>query len=418
MPATCDYCEKEDYMSTSSNFIFGVNYWPRHTAMGWWSSYDQRQVSHDFEQLAGCRLQVVRIFLTWEVFQPRIDEVSPSALEKLYNTAQIARRNNLYLMPTFFCGHMSGVNWLPCWLLDRSNPPGRFPVYTEGKLHHLGAANFFVNEDLLAAQVRQIEAVCSTLKGHPALYAYDLGNETSNCLAPSGRNDFRNWLKILRRAVAACDPETPVTIGMHAEDLEQNRYFWPQDAAHFCDFLSMHGYPFYLSWADDKLDPLMPAFLGVTTAWLGEKPVLFQEFGAPTLPQIAPLPGPGYIKSLSCPLWSEEEVCSFYKASQYWLQKSGMLGAMGWCAADYIPALWGRPPLDTCPHERHFGLFRHDGSPKKALEVFPGPLEAGDPLHLPENWPTCSRRNYFDNPQQNLQKMYTRFKQIVKEDYA
>jgi len=42
---------------------------------------------------------------------------------------------------------------------------------------------------------------------------------------------------------------------------------------------------------------------------------------------------------------------------------------MLWCYADYIPALWNKPPCDEARHERFFGLVRPDGSLKPHAEV-------------------------------------------------
>lgn len=70
--------------------------------------------------------------------------------------------------------------------------------------------------------------------------------------------------------------------------LEQDRHMHPQIIAGCCDYLSRHAYPFSLSWVEDTLDPLLPVFLACVTAWLGQKPVLIAEWGAPTLPVIVP----------------------------------------------------------------------------------------------------------------------------------
>ena len=44
--------------------------------------------------------------------------------------------------------------------------------------------------------------------------------------------------------------------------------------------------------------------------------------------------------------------------------------ALAWCYSDYAPPLWALPPLKQNIHERYFGLFLHDGSPKKQLQAF------------------------------------------------
>ena len=91
-----------------------------------------------------------------------------------------------------------------------------------------------------------------------------------------------------------------------------------------------------------------------------------------------------------------------------------MIGAMAWCYGDYHPELWSRPPLDVAPHERHFGLFRYDGSPKVAAlawQDFVG--ETG--LQLTEGtedkpWLEGEEREqFYQEPRDNLQRMYRRY---------
>ncbi len=106
------------------------------------------------------------------------------------------------------------------------------------------------------------------------------------------------------------------------------------------------------------------------TAWLGQKQVLFQEFGVPTRSVLPPVPPADYASLCNCPLWGEDEAALYYHKALQRLGAAGMMGGMAWCYADYIPSLWDGPPLDTCFHERHFGIFRHDGSAKSALDVW------------------------------------------------
>ena len=40
---------------------------------------------------------------------------------------------------------------------------------------------------------------------------------------------------------------------------------------------------------------------------------------------------------------------------------------MLWCYTDYDPANWETPPLDLAVHERSFGLWHADGSPKPSV---------------------------------------------------
>lgn len=398
-------------------FINGINYWPISKAMYWWSNFDREELERDFSMLANFRFNVIRIFLTWEDFQPEADIISRKALDYLGLTVDLAEKYNLRLMPTFFCGHMSGVNWFPKWMLEGSKHTGRFPVYSQGKIQSASIKNYYHDDELLKSQIFQIREVCSVLKGSKAVICYDLGNESSNCIIPLSRTNARHWLKQTSDAIKKYSGNLPVTIGMHAEDLEEDRRLWPQDAAIYCDFLCMHGYPFYLSWVEDSFDVNVLPFLGLVTEWLGKKPVLFQEFGAPSVPLIAPFLAEDYQKQLKCPLYQEKAVKTYYQRAVAMLKNAGMIGAMAWCFADYSPDLWDREPLKQNLHERHFGLFRHNASSKAQADIF---LEADFEVEKERN-SKIDRRwleefdpdQYYNDPKNNLQIMYKKYKEFI-----
>jgi len=61
------------------------------------------------------------------------------------------------------------------------------------------------------------------------------------------------------------DTTHPITLGLHMEDLEEDRRLGPGEAARVCDFLCMHGYPIYAIWATSTTDALLLPFLGLIT---------------------------------------------------------------------------------------------------------------------------------------------------------
>lgn len=393
----------------------GVNYWPVRKAMYWWKTFDAAEVERDFACLQACHINTVRIFLTWEDFQPLPDQVSRMCLDNLRVTADLAAAYNLSLMPTFFCGHMSGVNWIPNWALLAQEQPQCFPVYCQNQLSRRIIRNFYHDEEIKQAQLLQVREVCSSLSGHPAVAAYDLGNESSNCCIPAHREAGRQWLQEMQAAIQAAHPGSAITLGMHAEDLEEDRHLWPQDAAGYCDFLSMHGYPFYLSWVDQDDVYLLP-FLGTITAWLGGAPVLFQEFGWPSKPAQS-AERPNQQMDVKTPLWSEKQIDAFYNQALALLQAGGMIGALGWCFADYHPQLYDQPPLQENCHERYFGLTRWDGSVKPALKTLGAwtdkprcPQEL--PAWLKNENPDC----FYDDPTGNLQRWFKDYKSEMTID--
>ncbi len=395
-----------------TGFCTGVNYWPIDKAMYWWRNFSPRELESNFRQIAHYGMKLVRIFLLWEDFQPHPGSVSPQALGYLINTADLAEENGLKIIVTFFCGHMSGANWMPFWLLKEADGSHRFPLFSQGKIRNANIANFYHDPLLRKAQAQLLEEVCSSLKNHPAIWAYDLGNETSNCLQPDSYEEAREWLRTMCTTIKSSDPDSLVTLGLHAEDLEEDRQLRPQDAGIFCDFLTMHGYPFYLSWAEGSQDVSVLPFLVMLTEWLGGKPVLLSEFGIPSQPIISPLYESPYQGNIT--LFSESEGAFYYEKALSLLRQSGTLGAMAWCYGDYAPELWDKTPLEQNPHERHFGLFRHDGSPKPVAEVMQAFARNQKDVARKlsgiflNNW---NRDMYYEDPPRHLEEMYREFRE-------
>ena len=106
-----------------TDFTLGVNYWPRKKAMYWWSNFDAGEVREEFAIIKEIGLNVVRLFLLWDDFQPEPTSVAKDKLDNLVKVADIAAEYGLGLDVTFFTGHMSGPNWSPRWLLGGPLPP-------------------------------------------------------------------------------------------------------------------------------------------------------------------------------------------------------------------------------------------------------------------------------------------------------
>lgn len=343
-------------------FRLGVNYWPRSSAMFWWKRFDAGEVREDFARIAEMGFDSARIFTLWEDFQPEPNRISTRALDRLVDVAEIAGRSGVELVVTLFTGHMSGANWIPRWAVDPKAEPGPFPVISEGGVVRGGPANWYSDPALAAAQERSAREIASALRGHPAVWAYDLGNEPSNAAEPPTREAGRAWLERIAGAIRNIDPGPRVTIGLSQRDLEEDRKLGPAEAASVCDFLSIHGYPIYASFARGPDDEAFPSFLGQLTRRLGGKEVLFEELGAPTRSRR------GEKEPSTVPLLSEDTAARFLGGALDRLRQSGHLGAMIWCYTDYPEGLGSSPPFDSAPHELRFGLLRSDGSPKPAVE--------------------------------------------------
>jgi endo-1,4-beta-mannosidase len=403
----------------ASRFRLGINYWPSSTAMRWWQRFDLDEVERDFARIRGVGLDSVRIFLLWEDFQPTPDQVSKHALDRLVLVADAARARDLSLLPTLFTGHMSGVNWLPDWAVDpharfdSTSPEARFRVVSDNRVRRGKARNWYSDRIVGDAQEQLAAAAAAALQGHPALWAWDLGNENSNCCVPPTRQAGVAWLERMSTCIRAADSTVAITIGLHMEDLIEDRRLGPREAGRFCDFLCMHGYPIYADFVEGPTDEWLLPFLGLITRWLGGREVLFEEFGGPALRPGSELDR-ARAASPHTALLAEESAAAFTRRALEALHDSGCSGAMLWCYRDYAEALWNAPPLDTATWERWFGLWRADGTPKPAVaEVtsFENLLRV-PPRDVP--WIDIDREEFSRRPHEHLRRLYLRFCQQSK----
>jgi endo-1,4-beta-mannosidase len=397
-----------------ARFRLGLNYWPSGSAMRWWQRFEADEVERDFVRIREAGFDSVRIFLLWEEFQPTPDRVSEPALSRLVRVADAAEAHDLLLLPTLFTGHMSGVNWLPDWAvdaerrLDPSAPEARFRIVSGNRVRPGAARNWFSDEGLGAAQERLAGAAAEALSGHPALWAWDLGNENSNCCVPPSHSAAEAWLERMSASIRAADPGVAITIGLHMEDLIEDRRLGPREAGRFCDFLCMHGYPIYADFVADPTDERLLPFLASITRWLGGREVLFEEFGAPALRAGTAL-DEARAESPRTALLDEQAAAEFTRRALAGLRGAGCLGAMLWCCGDYAEKLWGDAPLDEAVWERWFGVWRTDGSPKAVVAAVREFVAVGRTSAPATGWIDIEPREYWRDPGKQLRRLYRRF---------
>jgi endo-1,4-beta-mannosidase len=397
-------------------FTLGINYWPRNSAMRWWRQFDAQEVRDDFILLARLRLSLVRIFLLWEDFQPDMHTVSREALDHLETVCDIAAETGLKLYVTFFTGHMSGPNWAPPWILLLGEPQPSYvhQVISGGRPVPDSYRNPYSHPQTIVAEERLLEEVVRRFHQHPAIGMWNLGNEPDLFARPNDALSAREWVSRMTGLIKEFDAEHPVTIGLHAASLVEDNNLRVHEIFERVDVAVMHGYPAYADWSQGPLDPHFVPYLAALTSALCGKPVLMEEFGAPT----AAFGQPGFTWEWTAYgaerrqyMASEQEFAAYLKQVLPALHGVGATGAMLWCYADYAPALWGQPPLDESRHERFFGLVRSDGSLKahaRTLYEFGGtnPEVQSPTRTVPLD---ITPDEYYDNPRHHAERLYHQF---------
>jgi endo-1,4-beta-mannosidase len=343
--------------------------------MYWWSDFDKGEVAEEFALIAELGMTVVRPFLLWDDWQPTPDTVSSHCLDNLITVADLAAQHGLGLDLTFFTGHMSGPNWSPRWLLDKNAPPASTwikQVVSEGQVVESLYRNSFSDGVALDAERLLLRTVVEKLKDHPGIWMWNLGNEPDLFAWPPSAEAGRAWTREMVALIKAIDPNHPVTCGLHVASLHVDNGLRIDHVFGETDVAVMHAYPMYLPWAKHDLDPdLVPFTCALVTALSG-KPTLMEEWGGCTNTPGKPSEvweWTAYGEPRRQFMASEEDLAAYIEAVLPRLVEVGATGSMLWCFADYIPALWDKPPCSESVHERFFGLVRPDGSLKPHAEV-------------------------------------------------
>jgi endo-1,4-beta-mannosidase len=409
-------------------FSVGINYWPRRSAMGMWRRFDAGEIREDFARIAGMGLDAVRFFLLWDDFQPSADALDPVMLARLEAVADLCAEARLRAMPTLFTGHMSGVNWVPSWALDPQTPHGRFRTISGESESPFGIGDFYSGA-LLEAQLRFARAAGARLRAHPAILAWDLGNEFSNLREPATEYDAAEWS---RRLTAALEEASaiPVTAGTHGEDLTRDRAIRLSSLCAPHAFGTMHGYSVYSAFARSRLDPEVVPYLALLAASFSHKPVLFSEFGNPTCPpgKLSPYdrvalpdeppaptiaPDDPVLAAYAC--LDEDEMAAYCRNVLERLHADGRLGAYWWCWADYDAALRSQPPFDRAPHELTFGLVRCDGSEKPVVAALSAFARQSRTVVEPHDMPLIAETYYYRTLPRSTATLYDAFLVSVEE---
>jgi endo-1,4-beta-mannosidase len=386
-------------------FRLGVNYWPGQQAMGWLRAYDPVLTRRDFLLAKSAGFDTIRIFLRWEDVQPTASTIDPIAIGRVVDAADAAVEVGVTVLITLFVGHMSGVNWIPGWALGGEGGDQRFRVVSGGRVLPAGTGlrNWYADPVVFEAQERLAAAAAQALAGHPGVWGWDLGNENSNCTLPPHRSAGEAWLERMSTAIRRGDPGSLLTIGLHMEDLEQDRRIGPAEAARWCEIVSMHGYPIYADWSAGSTDDVLLSFLAEVTRWLASgAPVLFEELGLPTTRAEV---------SEGSLIVDEEAAAGYMGRALDGLRETGCVGAFVWCFSDYVSELAESPPFDSASHELSFGLWRADGTAKPALEYVSA--RAGSLQVAPQSWAgwlDIDRPTFDEDRRFHLARLYRRFR--------
>ena len=185
-----------------SVFLLGVNYWPRRSAMYMWERFDLGEIREDMARIKSYGLELVRFFLTLGRFPARArphgpDDAAPLRCGDANDRRCPAARDADALL------RAHERRELAAGLVARSEHAAR-PLSHALARHDLAVRHRRLLSRPRACSMRKSSsrgAVGERAREHPALYAWDLGNEFSNLREPQSPEHAAQWSARLTTAL-------------------------------------------------------------------------------------------------------------------------------------------------------------------------------------------------------------------------
>ncbi len=340
-------------LTEPGRFVIGCNYWASHAGTNMWSDWQPEVVTEDLRRLADHGLQALRVFPLWPNFQPiqllrggggeprevRLGEqplpddaegqagISPLMMERFQTFADLAEAAGLKLIVGLLTGWMSGRLYVP-------------PA--------LAGLNVLADPFALMWETRFVRAFVRRFKSHPAVLAWDLGNEC-NVMAPATAPAAYAWVSAVTNAIRVEDPTRPVVSGMHGS---LDTFTTPM-LGELTDLLTTHPYPVWTEHCDqDPVNTIRAVLHAAAESRLyadtSGKPCLAEEVGT-----LGPM------------LASDRVAADFARASLFSLWAHDCHGLLWWCAFDQ--GHLEHAPYDWNACERELGLMKLGGAENRYI---------------------------------------------------
>ena len=349
-----DYATRDIF--TDGEFFVGCNYWAKNAGMYMWSTWSPETVEAEIAALAKYGTRVMRVFPLWSDFQPltgdcraggqyrsfRFRDNRPLPNEAGVDDEMVARfrflcdvcqKHDVKLIVGIVTGWMSGRQFVPA-------------VFEE--------KNVLVDPLALMWQTRFVKYFVSKLKDHPAIAAWDYGNEC-NAMGSVlvGQAGFYNWMDHIGMAIRLADPTRPVVSGMHGLKTNEDHHQPIRLNGELSDVLCTHPYQYYVPGCGREAFNTMRTELHPTAESLlyrdlGGKPCFVEEIG-----------------NLGTSCVSDERSAAGMRVTMFSAWANDLKGVLWWCNSDQ--EVLDFPPYSLTPCERELGMLRQDLSPKPVM---------------------------------------------------
>ena len=325
-----------------------------------WKRFDENVVRKDLKFLSEYGINCVRIFPSWDDFQPltrnpvpkssfydkfpyamRVNEkdlltqkyasgLSEEKLEQFKTVLDIAKEYGMKVIVSLITGWMSGRRFVPTAFLEK---------------------DLVGDPEVVVWQCRFIKDFVSEIKHYDNIIAWEPGNECNSLTTTADEHACEMWMMAITNAIRLADGTRPVYSGLHYTELNgkwnlnaQSRYF---------DVVTTHPYPLFTEYCDiDELKEMRSSLhSAIESAYytsITGKVCLVEEAG-----------------TLGAMVISDDFAPEYFEQSLMTSLSVGATGYLWWCSFDQK---FDFAPYDVNSVERDLGLAYSNENAKPILE--------------------------------------------------
>jgi len=343
------------------DFLIGCNYWASNAGCFMWKQFDEETVRKDLAFLAANGVNCIRIFPTWDDFQPiaenpipksnffdsfsfrvRVNEkilndqkfpnsgLSEEKLEQFKTLLDISKENDMKVIVAFITGWMSGRRFIPPLL--------------QGK-------DVITDPTAIVWECRFIQDMIGEIKNYDNIIAWELGNECDCLSYEANEEQSEVWIMTIANAIRVADNSRPVYSGMAGTQLRGK--FNQRILARHLDVLTTHPYPCFTPYCQTEdlhgfRSTLHAACETSYYASISGKPCMVEEIG-----------------TLGQSIMSDAYAAEYLERSLMTSLAVGTNGYLWWCAFEQDHLNF--PPYDMNSLENYLGLAYADRQPKPVM---------------------------------------------------
>src|SRR5450759_1021634 len=184
-------------------------------------------VEADFAAFAEARFSLVRIFVSWKLFEQQVGNYDEEAASRFGALIDAARKSGLQLIVCFFAD-------------DRMSELGDV---TWGKKRDPRTDSY-----LIQREVSLVQRIVQLYRAESVVFAWDLANEAF-CSGFETPDALESWVKTLREAVREVDNERPIMLSVDPETLFRATGVDARNALDTCEFAVSHVTAPYQAYA-------------------------------------------------------------------------------------------------------------------------------------------------------------------------